>query len=112
MHLARNTTIIVITPTDQTDWISAARDVCHRGLKAIAVLIDPHSFGNPRGVRDLLAELAMSDIPTYLVREGEDLALSWRRLSPKRPRWHRGPRPVRSGAGLPHGRKSGTAAVC
>jgi len=76
MHLARNTTIIVITPTDQTDWISAARDVCHRGLKAIAVLIDPHSFGNPRGVRDLLAELAMSDIPTYLVREGEDLALA------------------------------------
>jgi len=74
IHLARNTTVIVITPTDQADWIAAVRDVCQRGLRAIAVLIDPHSFGNPRGVGDLVTELAISNIPTYLVREGDDLA--------------------------------------
>ena len=40
------------------------------------MLIDPHSFGYPRSNEDLVTELAISGIPTYLVREGDDLALA------------------------------------
>jgi uncharacterized protein (DUF58 family) len=73
-HLRRNTTAIIVTSTDQNYWIAAARDVTQRGIRAIAVLVDPHSFGHPRSNATLAAELASSDIPTYLVREGDDLA--------------------------------------
>jgi len=76
MHLRRNTTVIVITPTDQNYWIAAARDMGQRGIKPIAVLLDPHSFGHARSNKELATELAISGIPTYLVREGDDLALA------------------------------------
>lgn len=76
MRLRRNTTVIVVTPTEQNYWIAAARDMGQRGVKPIAVLLDPHSFGHPRSNEDLATELAISGIPTYLIREGDDLALA------------------------------------
>ncbi len=76
MHLRRNTTVIIVTPTEQNYWIAAARDMGQRGVKPIAVLLDPHSFGHPRSNEELATELAVSGIPTYLIREGDDLALS------------------------------------
>lgn len=73
-HLRRNTTAILVTSTDQNYWIAAARDLAHRGIKAIAVLIDPHTFGHPRSNESMTTELAISSIPAYLVREGDDIA--------------------------------------
>jgi uncharacterized protein (DUF58 family) len=73
-HLRRNTTAIIVTSTDQKYWIAAARDLTQRGIKSIAVLIDPHTFGHARSNEPLATELAVSGIPTYLVREGADLA--------------------------------------
>jgi hypothetical protein len=73
-HLGRNTTAIIVTPTDQDYWIAAARDLTRRGLVVIAVLLEAHSFGHPRSNEDLVAELSASGIHTYLVREGDDLA--------------------------------------
>lgn len=73
-HLRRNTTIIVVTSTDRPFWIAAARDVTQRGVRVIAVLIDPQGFGHPRSNEELATELSISGIPTYLVREGDDLA--------------------------------------
>lgn len=73
-HLRRNTTAILVTSTDQNYWIAAARDLAHRGIKAIAVLIDPHTFGHPRSNESMTTELAISSIPVYLVREGDDIA--------------------------------------
>jgi uncharacterized protein (DUF58 family) len=73
-HLRRNTTVIIITPTDQPYWIAAARDVNQRGVRVVAVLIEPHSFGHPRSNETLTTELSISGIPAYLVREGDDLA--------------------------------------
>jgi uncharacterized protein (DUF58 family) len=73
-HMRRNTTVIMVTPTDQPYWIAAARDVNQRGVRVVAVLIDPQSFGHPRSNRNLATELSISGIPAYLVREGDDLA--------------------------------------
>lgn len=73
-HLRRNTTAIVITPTDQSYWIAAARDITRRGIRTIAVLIDPRTFGHARSNEGLATELAISGIPTYLIRESDDLA--------------------------------------
>jgi hypothetical protein len=73
-HLGRNTTAIIVTPTEQGYWIAAARDLRHRGLNVIAVLLESHSFGHPRSNEDLVTELSISGISTFLVREGDDLA--------------------------------------
>jgi uncharacterized protein (DUF58 family) len=75
-HLRRNATAIIVTSTDQPYWIAAARDISQRGVKVVSVLIDPHSFGYPRSNRDLVTELAVSGMPTYYIREGDDLTLA------------------------------------
>jgi uncharacterized protein (DUF58 family) len=73
-HLRRNTTVVIVTPTEEPHWISAARDLGQRGIKVIAVLIESGSFGHPKGNQHLASELSASGISTYLVREGDDLA--------------------------------------
>jgi uncharacterized protein (DUF58 family) len=74
MQLRRNTTAIIVTSSDQPYWIAAARSLTQRGIRTIAVLIDPKSFGHTRSNEPLATELAASGIPTYLVRAGDDLA--------------------------------------
>jgi len=73
-HLARNSTAVIITPTDRSDWIAVARDLDRRGVRIVAVLLDAASFGHPYGNTDLMTHLAANGIPTYRVREGDDLA--------------------------------------
>lgn len=72
-QLRRNTTAIIVTPTDQNFWV-AARDVIERGVRVVTVLIERQSFGHPRSNQDLVNQLAISGMATYLVREGDDLA--------------------------------------
>jgi uncharacterized protein (DUF58 family) len=72
-HLRRNTTVVVITSTDQPYWIAAAREINQRGVRVIAILMDPQSFGHPRSNEGLTSELSISGVPAYLIREGEDL---------------------------------------
>jgi uncharacterized protein (DUF58 family) len=74
MHLVRGTTVIVVTSSTDRDWAIASRHLEQRGLKVIAVLIAPDSFGGQQGMDEVMAELAAGGTPTYLVREGDDLA--------------------------------------
>ncbi len=75
-HLSRNTTVIIVTPTDQNLWIAAAREIIARGVRVVAVLIERKSFGFPDSNEALVDQLAVSGVLTYLVREGDDLTLS------------------------------------
>jgi len=74
MHLGRGTTVVVITSSTDKDWGIASHHLEQRGLRMIAVLIAPDSFGREWGVEEVMAELAAGGTPTYLVREGDDLA--------------------------------------
>lgn len=74
IHLGRGTTVIVITPSPDKDWVITSRHLEQRGLQVIAVLIAPDSFGGKWGVEEVMAELTATGTPTYLVREGDDLA--------------------------------------
>jgi uncharacterized protein (DUF58 family) len=74
VHFNRNTTAILVTPSDDTYWIAAARDVGQRGVRVVAVVIETHSFGSLRSNEGLVTELAISGIPSYLVREGDNLS--------------------------------------
>jgi len=74
MHLVRGTTVIVITSSPDKNWVAASRHLEQRGLRVIAVLVAPDSFGGERGMEEVTAELAAGGAPTYVVREGDDLA--------------------------------------
>ena len=74
MHLVRGTTVIVITSSTDKGWVTASRHLEQRGLRVIAVLVAPDSFGGEWGTEEVTAELAAGGTPTHIVREGEDLA--------------------------------------
>jgi uncharacterized protein (DUF58 family) len=73
-HLPRGTTLIAITPSSREGWLTAAQRLLRRGLRVIAVLIDSESFGGRPGVRQAASRLALSGIPTYTVRQGDNLS--------------------------------------
>jgi len=74
MHLVRGTTIIVITSSPDKDWVTASRHLEQRGLRVVAVLVAPDTFGGEWGMEEVTAELAAGGTTTYIVKEGDDLA--------------------------------------
>ena len=74
MHLGRGTTVVVITSSPDEDWVITSRHLERRGLRMIVVLIAPDSFGGEWEVEEVMAELAAGGTPTYLIKEGDDLA--------------------------------------
>ncbi|MGD2206313.1 MAG: DUF58 domain-containing protein [Anaerolineae bacterium] len=73
-HLSRNTTVILVTSATHQGWITAAHNMNQRGIRTVAVVIESHSFGHVHSNEGAITELAVSGIPAYLVREGDDLA--------------------------------------
>jgi uncharacterized protein (DUF58 family) len=73
MGISRNTTIIIITPSTDMEWVVAARNLNNRGVKVTAVLIDPGSFKMPYNSLETEIELTASHIPHYIVRNGDKL---------------------------------------
>lgn len=69
----RGTTVIVVTPTTQDEWPSAARQLARRGLRVVTVLINPASFGGYRSSDGVLSLLQASGMVAYLVNNGDDL---------------------------------------
>ncbi|MFZ0546509.1 MAG: DUF58 domain-containing protein [Candidatus Promineifilaceae bacterium] len=74
MHLfPRGTTLIVVTPTTNEAWLTAARQLTRRGLRVVAVMVDPESFGGRRSVAPIAGLLQASNIMTYVVNCGDNL---------------------------------------
>ena len=82
VYLTRNVTAIVVTSSTDGDWVAALRHLAVRGVHTIAVLVDPATFApgsaRPEDTNNVMADLASSHVPTYLVRYGDslDVALS------------------------------------
>ena len=72
-NLNRNTTVIIITPSMNTDWVAATRNLINRGVKATGVLIDASSFDGSGSTIETEIELTASHIPHYVVRCGDQL---------------------------------------
>mgnify|MGYP005863744549 FL=1 len=74
---------MVITPALDDAWVAALRQMTLRGVRAIAVVIDPASFApevaHPSWAPALVASLAAGHVPAYLVRRGDALSVA---LSP------------------------------
>lgn len=74
MRFSRNTTVIVVTPSIDLEWVAAARHLVNRGVRVTAVVIDPGSFGMPYDSLELEVELTAHYIPHYIVRQDVPLA--------------------------------------
>lgn len=70
----RNTMAVVITPSTDLAWVRVLRDLSRRGVRSIAVVVDPRSFGAEADADAIVQALGDSGVPTYRVREGDSLA--------------------------------------
>jgi uncharacterized protein (DUF58 family) len=77
--LGRNTSVVIITPSDDVKWVERLRDLRRRGILGIAIVLDANSFGREVNTTAVLAILQQSGIRAYRVREGDPLAAA---LSP------------------------------
>jgi uncharacterized protein (DUF58 family) len=75
-QMARGTTLVVVTPSTREGWGEVAHRLAYRGVRVIAVLVDSESFGGRPGIRRVAANLAAINVPTYIVRRGDDLAVA------------------------------------
>jgi uncharacterized protein (DUF58 family) len=75
-RFGRHSTLIVITPSADEEWVAALQSLVQRGTRAVAVLLEPSSFGGGESALLPFSTLVASDILTYLVRGGDDLSLA------------------------------------
>jgi uncharacterized protein (DUF58 family) len=73
-HLARHTTLIVITPSTDHRWVTALRGLRARGVNGVAVLLAGRTFGPAPDWEPVLADLRASGLTTYLVKRDDDLS--------------------------------------
>jgi uncharacterized protein (DUF58 family) len=85
-HLARHTTLIVITPSADARWVSALRGLRARGVHGVGVLLAARTFGPAPDWQPVQAELEASGLPCYLVKRGDDLAVALTQVSSRSPR--------------------------
>lgn len=73
-YLGRGTTAVIVTAAQDPGWAAEAFTLSRRGIRVIAVLIDPHSFGAPvENHTDFRAMVEAAGAVVYTVRQGDDL---------------------------------------
>jgi uncharacterized protein (DUF58 family) len=73
-YLSRGTTLILITSSLDAEWVYEAQILAQKGVRAMAVLIDPTSFGAHGSIDEMEKLLRAGKIPSITVRYGDDLA--------------------------------------
>ncbi len=73
-QFGRSASLLVVTSSTATEWISVLRELRSRGLNIVVVLVDPTSFGGKQALDEVLMKLASVGIPAYLVRRGDLLS--------------------------------------
>lgn len=71
--LGRNTSVVVITPSDDPKWVEALRDLRRRGIRGMGIVLDATSFGRAANIDGVIAALHQNGIRSYRIREGEAL---------------------------------------
>lgn len=73
-RFGRSTTLIVVTASVDEGWLTALKQEMLRGVRAVAVLLDPTGFGGPDSGRQIAGKVAAAQVPLFLVNRGDDLA--------------------------------------
>jgi uncharacterized protein (DUF58 family) len=73
-RFGRNCTLVVITSSPDEQWVRSLQQLLYRGVRAMAVIVDPQSFGGWKDTLAVQARLAEVRVPTALYRHGDRLA--------------------------------------
>jgi uncharacterized protein (DUF58 family) len=72
-RLSRNHTLVAITPSAELEFVKVLREMKRRGLRVITVIVDANTFGGLAETQRAAVELIASGVPTYVVKEGDEL---------------------------------------
>jgi len=79
-QLPRGATLVLITPSRDLRWVIETQALRRRGLRMVAVVIDPSTFAEPSehilSNAELAETLLATQILAYRVKEGDDLAVA------------------------------------
>ena len=75
-RFGRHTTVVVVTPSTEEEWVGSLQFIAQRGVKVAAVILDAATFGSTRNSLMVFGALAAGDIYTYVVRRADDLDTS------------------------------------
>jgi uncharacterized protein (DUF58 family) len=79
--LARHTTLIVITPSTDSRWVTVLRGLRARGVHGVAILLAGRTFGPAPDWAPTLADIQASGLAAYVVKNGDDLTEALGRLA-------------------------------
>lgn len=85
--LARGSTVIIITSSVNPRWARTARHLASSGLRVVAILIDPGSFGGDPGAPYVIAELELAGIAPLLIKRGANWVELFERAQLRPIRW-------------------------
>jgi uncharacterized protein (DUF58 family) len=80
--LGRNTSVVVVTPSDDTRWVDSLRDLRRRGIRGIGIVTDANSFGGKASTESTIAALRHNGIRAYRIHEGEDISATLSETGP------------------------------
>ena len=72
-QLARGTSVIVVTPSNDARWVMAARQMERAGLRLVVVVIDSATFGGASEALGIAAHLSATGTATHLVQYNQPL---------------------------------------
>jgi len=72
-QLPRWTTLIVVTACWHMQWVLNAQSLKRHGLRVVAVVLDPATFGGLASTASLVDALWSAGIPAFRVKYGDDL---------------------------------------
>jgi len=73
-QFTRNSTVILITPSTNEDWVQSVIGIISRHVQCVAVVIEPTTFGSGDSSLFVVSTLASIGVPTYLVKYGDDIS--------------------------------------
>jgi len=72
-QFGRSASLLVVTSSTATEWISVLQELRYRSLNIVVVLVDPTSFAGKQALDEVVMELVGIGIPSYVVHRGDPL---------------------------------------
>jgi uncharacterized protein (DUF58 family) len=73
VRFSRHSTIVVVTPSTDAEWVTVCQHLMQRGVNVLVALIESSTFGSGIQSIEVIGSLAAASIPVYLVKKGEPL---------------------------------------
>ncbi|GAB4345188.1 MAG: DUF58 domain-containing protein [Phototrophicales bacterium] len=73
-YFTRGTTLLIVTASLEPSWVIEAQILTRRGIRPMCILIDASTFGGIKPSDEIRGILQMANIPTVVIRYGDDIA--------------------------------------